>query len=275
MHFLYFNTATMKVLFILLFSLFLFSCSQQQSQQLPESEVIAKVGDELITADLLNSYMIVNGIVNADAEMINTSLNNLIEETAMANIAVKKKLPMSKEQLNNFKYLQIRALASNAKSNYLVDHIITEEEIQEEYNKVNEKIQGQQYHVHHLLYTDEIEAISILETLKTAEDFKIKEIEYLLENQNKRNVGDLGWVTLLQLPKSFVDILPNMIENSVFDKVIASQFGAHIVYLEAIRDMPAPAFEDVKTGIENTLKAKKLSKFTQLAKAKAHVKIIN
>jgi len=265
----------MKVFVILLVCLFLISCSQQSTQQLPESEVIAEVGDEVVTADLLNAYMHVNGIVNADAEMVNTALNKLIEEVAMANVAAKKKLPMTKEQLNNIKYLQLRALASNAKVNYLAENLVTESEIQSEYTKVNETSQGQQYHVHHLLYTDEIEAISVLDTIKSVDDFKVKEIEYMLKNQDKRNIGDLGWVTLLQLPKSFVDVLPNMDNNSVFDKVIASQFGAHIVYLEAQRDMPIPPFEEVKKGIENTLKAKKISKFTQLAKAKAHVKIKN
>ncbi len=264
----------MKVVLVLIFSAFLFSCTQQQSQQLPESDVIAKVGDEIITADLLNAYMHVNGIANPTPEIINASLSKLIEEIAMANVATKKQVPMTREQMNNFKYLQLRAMASNAKRDYLMNNAISTEEIQQEYSKVNEQTKGQQYHVHHLLYTDEIEAITVLDEIKSVEDFKNKETQYMKENPNKTNVGNLGWVNLLQLPKSFKDILPSMAANTVNQKVISSQFGVHIVYLEDIKDISAPAFEDVKVGIENSLKAKKISKFAQLAIAKAHVTIV-
>lgn len=264
----------MKVFLVLIISVFIFSCTQQQSLQLPDSAVIAKVGDEIITADLLNAYMHVNGIANPSPEIINGSLNKLIEETAMANVATKKQLPMTRKQMNNFKYLQLRALASNAKLDYLTKNAISNEEIQQEYTKVNEETNGQQYHVHHLLYTDEIEAITVLDNIKSSEEFINKEAQYIKENPNRSNVGDLGWVNLLQLPKSFKDILPSMGANTVNQKVITSQFGAHVVYLEAIRDIPVPAFEDVKIGIENSLKAKKLSKFAQLAIAKAHVSIV-
>jgi peptidyl-prolyl cis-trans isomerase C len=217
--------------------------------------------------------MFVNGIANPNSEIINASLDKLIEEVAMANIAAKKQLPMTREQMNSFKYLQLRALASNAKLDYLSNNKSSDEELKQEYNTVVEQTKGQEYHVHHLLYTDEIEAITVLDEIKTAEDFKAKEALYIEENPNKVNVGNLGWLNLLQLPKSFKEILPNMTENTVNQKVISSQFGAHIVYLEAIRETPAPAFEDVKGGIENSLKAKKLSKFAQLAKAKSRVSI--
>ena len=265
----------MKVILALLSCVLLVSCDQQQTQKLPESEVFAQVGDELITADLLNAYMHVNGIANPSEEVVSASLAKLIEETAMANVAIQKQLPMTTEQMNNFKYLQLRALASNAKLDYVNSNPISEEEIQQEYAKVNEETKGQQYHIHHLLYTDEIEAITVLDEIKSIEDYKNKQKQYLIDNPNKTNVGDLGWLNLLQLPQSFKEMLPSMQPNTVNAEVITSQFGAHIVYLEAIRDIPVPEFEEVKIGIENSLKAKKASKFAQLAKAKARIKVAN
>lgn len=263
----------MKLVFILILNVFLFSCSTQQSQDLPESDAVAKVGDEVISADLLNAYMYVNGIANPTPEMINASLGKLIEEVAMANIATKKQLPMTRAQLNNFKYLKLRALASNAKLDYLSENKSTEQELLEEYNNVTEQTKGQEYHVHHLLYIDEIQAITALDEIKSAEDFKIKEAQYMQENPGKVNVGNLGWLNLLQLPKSFKEVLPQMAENSVHHQVISSQFGAHIIYLEAVRNTSAPAFEEVKSGIEKSLEAKKVSKFAQLAKVKARVTV--
>jgi peptidyl-prolyl cis-trans isomerase C len=261
----------MKKILLAFIILTLVACNNQQSQQLPESEIIAVVAEEAVTADLLNAFLSANGVSNADKETVNKALEALIEEIAMAKIATKKKLPLSREQLNTLKYLQLKSMANNAKQNYLLENKITEEEIQQEYNNTNKNTGGIQFHVHHLLYKDEIQAIKTIDTISSSEAYKAEEKKYLSENPNMRNVGDLGWVTLGQLPESFRDVLPITAENTVIDKVLNSRFGAHIVYLEATRTLQPPKLEDVKQGIIQTLKAKKISKFSQLAKAKAHV----
>ncbi|MBL4773501.1 MAG: peptidyl-prolyl cis-trans isomerase [Alcanivoracaceae bacterium] len=257
------------VLVFLIFSLF--SCNEQKSQQLPESEVIAVVGNEVVTADLLKAYLQANGIFNADENITNRSLDTLIEEVAMANIATKKKLPLTTKQLNTLKYLQLRSMANNAKQDYLLDNIVTEAEIHQEYNKANKQTGGIQFHVHHLLYKDEVQAIKEHEKITSVDDYSALEQAFLQENPNMKGVGDLGWVTLGQLPKSFREVLPASKENTVLNQVLNSKFGAHIVFLEAVRTLQPPKFEDVKQGIVKSIKAKKISKFIQLAKAKAHV----
>lgn len=249
----------------------LFSCNQQKEQQLPESEVIAVVGNEVVTTDLLKAFLQANGISNADEKIVNKALDTLIEELALANIASKKKLLMTTEQLNTLKYLRLKSMANNARGDYLLDNVITEAEILREYSKANKQTGGIQFHVHHLLYKDEIQAIKQHEKIQSVDDYIALEKVFLQENVNMRGVGDIGWVTLGQLPKSFREVLPSSQEDTVISDVLNSQFGAHIVYLEAIRSLKPPKLEDVKPGIIQSLKAKKLSKFSQLAIAKAHV----
>lgn len=261
----------MKTLLLVLLSISLLACNQQTQQQLPESKVIALVGEEVITTDLLKAFLQANGVVTADETTVNKALDSLVDEMAMANIASKKKLKMTAEQLNTFKYLQIKAMANNAKLDYLLDNPITDAAIMQEYNKVNKQAGGLQFHVHHLLYADEVVAIKALDTIKTVSDYKALEQVFLQENPNMKNVGDIGWVTLGQLPKSFREVLPATQENTVLIEVLNSQYGAHIVYLEAIRELQPPKLEDVRVGITQSLKAKKISKLAQLARAKAHV----
>lgn len=261
----------MKLILSLFLVLALISCKQKTEAELPESTVIALVGDEVITSDLLKAFLRANGIANADEQTINLALESLIDEMATANIARKKQLNLSGDQLNTFKYLKIKALANNARTDYLLDNKITEQEIKKEYNKVNKQTGGQQYRVHHLLYQDEVEAIKALDTIKTPEDFLAKEKEYLQSNPNKRGIGDLGWVILGQLPKNFRNKIPSLTVNSVLNTVVNSKYGAHIVFLQGKRKLQAPKLEEVKKGIVSSLQAKKLSKLKQLARVKAHV----
>lgn len=261
----------MKHIILLVLILSIFSCKDQQTQQLPESPVIAVVGEEAITADLLKAFLQANGIVNADETIVNRAMDKLVEEMAMANIAKKEKLTLTGAQLNTLKYLNIKSLASVAKQDYLQANQISEDEIKKEYENANKQVGGIQFHVRHVLFKDEVQAIKELEKIKSADDYFNYEAQYIKNTPNTGKIGDIGWVTLGELPESFREVIPGLADNTVLPDVVNSRFGAHIVFLQGTRKLQPPKFEEVKAGIINSLKAKRLSKFSQLAKAKAHV----
>ena len=264
----------MKLLLPLLFSVFLFSCNNSDNAlKVPDSPTVALVGDTKISNDLLKAFLIANGIKDVNNEVMQKGLEKLINEVAMANIAEKKKLPLSTEQINTLIYLNYKVKAAVAQADYLKQNPITEAEMRAEYDKTNKMVGGKQYHVHHLLYKDEVQAIKQLEKIKTVEDYKIAEITFMQENPNMKGVGDLGWVTLGQLPASFAETLPKLSPNSIANDVLNSKYGAHIVYLEAVKDIQPPSFENVKDGIKKSLEAKKITRFIQLARAKARIKV--
>lgn len=269
----FYSNLIMKIFLVILFMFNLTSCNTQQEQQLPKSQAVAVVGEETVTVDLLNAFLQANGVSQPDDTVLKLALDKLVEEIAVANIASKKDIALSREQLNTLKYLQIKSMANNAKEDYLSNNPVTEAEIQQEYNTVNGQMGGKEYHIHHLLYKDEVQAIKQRETLTSVEDYKVLEYTFIQENANLRGVGDLGWVSLSQLPKGISAVLPTMTDNTLLADVVNTQFGAHIVYLEATRNLKPPKLEEVKQGIIKTLQTKKISKFTQLAKAKARIEI--
>jgi parvulin-like peptidyl-prolyl isomerase len=260
-------------LLLVILSLFLASCSNNNEMNIPESEVIAVVGDEKITQDLLNAFLNANGILQTDKDTVTLALDALISEVAMSNIATKKKLPFSAEQLNTLKYLQIRTQSKNAQLDYLSKNQISDEEIQKEYDKANQQTGGVEFYVHHLLFKDEIQARELFDQIHSPEDYLIQEQNYLKTNTKMKNVGELGWVSLSQLPQSFKDTLLITEKNTVVTEVVNSPFGAHIIYLKDTRILQAPSLEEVKKGIIQSLTNQKISNFKQLAKAKAHVMI--
>lgn len=263
----------MTRILLLLITLSLFACNSQQQQQLPKSAAVAIVGEETITIDMLNAFLTVNGIVNADEALLKKALDSLVQEVAIANIAKKKKLEMTKEQLNILHYLQVKSMADNAKADYLLDKPVTDEEILAEYNKAGQLTGSKQYHLNHVLYKDEVQAIKQREKISSVDDYKKIEQQFLQENPGMKNVGDIGWLTLSQLPKGFGEKLVTAKEGLVLTDIVKTDFGAHIVYVEGIRDLKPPKLEIVRAGIIKSLQAKKLSKFTQLARAKSRVEI--
>jgi peptidyl-prolyl cis-trans isomerase C len=263
----------MSKLLLLVITLSLFACNSQQQQQLPKSEAVATVGDEIITIDFLNAFLQANGVVNADEAMLKKALDSLIQEVAMANVAKNKNLKMTKEQLNTLHYLQIKSMAENARQDYLLDKPITDEEILAEYNKAGKQTGDKEYRLHHVYYKDEIQAIKKREKITSVEDYKKLEQQFLQENPGVNKIGDIGWVALSQLPQGFRQKLATSSENTVLKEIIKTEFGAHIVYIEAIRDLQPPKLETVRAGVIKSLQAKKLSQFAQLARAKARVEI--
>lgn len=262
----------MKYILIVLSLLTLFSCSNN-TEQLPESKTIAIVGDKIVTADMYQAFLQANGISNPDKALAKKAFDKLIDEVALANMAEKNNLKLTTMQLNTLNYLRIKSQANNAAEDYLKKNAITEKEIEAEYNQANIKTGTEQYHVHHLIFKDEVEAIKQKDKLHSVEDYLAYEQSYLSTKEHSKNVGDLGWVNLTQLPKEFALALKQTQVNQLVKDVVNTQFGAHIVYLEAKRPLQPPPLETVKAGIIKSLKAKKISKYTQLARAKAHVKV--
>jgi len=267
----------MKRIIILVLALGLVACqggSNDQPTAQATGEVVAVVNDEPVTTDLLKAYLKANGIAKTDEITLNKGLEGLIAEMAMAREAQKKKLPLTPDQLNTLQYLHLRAMAANALSDYLKNHPIEEKDLRAEYNKIIKNTGGQEYHVHHLLFTDEVQAQKLAEDIAANKiSFAEAEKKYLAENSNRRNVGDLGWVNLGQLPKSFRQILPGMKPGQVYPKAVASEYGGHVVFLADTRQLKPPPFEEVKAGIERSLRQKQVDKYRQLARAKARVAI--
>jgi len=265
----------MKYSFLFIILLILSSCqnSQQQTETEDNSEIVAMVGEKPVSAGLLRAYLKANGITKTDAASLNTALDGLINEVAMAELAKKDGVQLTREQSQGLKYLELRAFSSAAQKNYLDQIQVTDEEIADAYDKGNKQIGGFEYHIHHLLYKDEVEALKHRDEIKSVEDFQALEKQYLKDNPGQRNMGDLSWVTLGQLPEAFRKAIPSAEVNTVLKDTVKSPYGAHIVYYQEKREITPPKLEDVKQGIINTIKKQKLSKFSQLARAKTKVVI--
>lgn len=260
---------------IILMSLCLGACADKGAVVGDASQVLAHVGDVPVTASVLDVALKGRGLMNADAGQQQAVFDELVSEAAMANQALKSELPLKPEQLALLQYQQMKYQAQNAINDYLEKNPVSDTDIAEEYEKVIKATKGLQFHVQHLLYKDEVEALKVLDAIKANEvTFDGAMSVYVSARPQVRNVGDIGWVNLQQMPATLRKPLEKMSVEQLYPEVVLSDFGAHVLYLKDRKSVEPPSLDVARSGIKKTLEQRLVSKFKQLATAKAKVKMI-
>ena len=126
---------------------------------------------------------------------------------------------------------------------------VSEEQIEEEYEKLKKEI-----HARHILVEDEKTANEVIAKLKDGGDFSELAIEYSTEPIAKETGGDLGWFGPGKMVQEFEDAAFSLPENELSEPVKTS-FGYHIIEVTETREVElSETYEELKPGIENGLK---------------------
>ena len=218
---------------ILLLALCLSACGEKQKGQSVSSEVLAQVGDVIITSEMLDVTLKARGLLEAGAQQKQAAFDSMVSEAAMAHQAIKNEVAMNSDQLATLQYQQLKYQAQNALAEYLKKNPVSDAEISAEYDAVIKATKGVQFHVQHLLYQDEVDALAVLDIISSGQQtFEQSMVSYLTERPRMKNVGDIGWVNLQQMPEAFHAPLESMVSGVVYPEVILSQFGAHVLFLK-------------------------------------------
>ncbi|TDR19607.1 peptidylprolyl isomerase [Marinicella litoralis] len=263
----------MKI-FLITFSLILLTACQPNSSAVDDpSAVLVTVGDKEVTAMYVNAYLLNRGIKNPSQVQMEQGLEEVIKQQSLLLQAEKEGLELSTEQKLSIQQFKDQAMAQLAMQNYMSNNPISEEAIKAEYDRIVAELKGVEYKVRHMLYQDEVQALMALDEINAGASYLSKEKEYLASMGPVKNVGDLGWVNIKQVPEPFHKPLQTMESNQVHDKIVITKFGAHILYLEDKRSSAPPVFDEVKAGIKKSLEQKAAERFEQLAKVKAKVRV--
>ncbi|MEZ5470442.1 MAG: peptidyl-prolyl cis-trans isomerase [Marinicella sp.] len=261
----------MKSILLSFLLLLLAACSTQTSELSDNSKVLVKVGDKVITEKYLQAYMYNRGIKEPNKEQLDQAVDALIKQQALLLQAERQGLQLSLEQQLSVQQLKDQTLSQLAVEAYLEKNPITDEAIRAEYDSITNELQGIEYKVRHMLFQDEVQALSRLDIIDEGQEYLTVEQAYLKEFSQIKNVGDIGWVNIKQVPESFQQPLKSLSPGEVFKQVVISQYGAHVLYLEDQRKTDPPAFELVKDGIKKSLTIKAKNRYEQIALAKAKV----
>ncbi|MEX1061419.1 MAG: peptidylprolyl isomerase, partial [Methyloceanibacter sp.] len=112
--------------------------------------------------------------------------------------------------------------------------------------KISQLKPEQEVHARHILVSTEAEAKEVAERLKKGEDFAA--IAKEKSKDTGAEGGDLGFFARGQMLKPFEEAAFALDVGQISEPV-QTQFGWHIIKVEAKRDQPLPTFDQVKEAI--------------------------
>lgn len=165
------------------------------------------------------------------------------------NADVKKQLQAAREQVLQQAYLdrKVKEEVTDAKMKARYDELILQQPPQEE------------VHARHILVASEADAKAALEEVKKGADFT--------EVSKKRSTGptaatggDLGFFTKDKMVPPFAEAAFKLQPGQVTETPVQTQFGWHIIKVEARRKSDPPKFEDVRGQVQEMMNGEVVEK---------------
>lgn len=234
-----------------------------------DSEIVAKIGDEIIRKEDIEVRRpkSMSGSVEELGKMreiamdLKKVLNETIDLTLLATEAKKTDLMNSPTLKAKIRYYVDGLIAQEYVGVYIDSLIpVSEKEILDFY-KANPKYQQKEViRARHILVRTEEEAKEILRKIKAGEDFSKLAKERSSDNVSGENGGYLGWFGRGTMIASFEEAAFSLKQGEVSD-VVKSEYGYHIIKLEDRKTNPPAELEKVRSEITQEIKSTKKKEF--------------
>jgi len=216
-------------------------------------------------------------IENFPPQVVEALVQDVYLQKELNKIARRSKIakdPAIKKQISEYKNSVLR----QAYLENLVATKVTEQAIKNKYSELSAELAGKkEMHIKHILVANIQDAEKVVKELKGKKSsFEQLAKKYSIDDANAATGGDLGYIIPDNLDENFAKALLDLKKGQISGP-IQTQFGWHIIYVQDIRDVIIPSFDDVKSSIEDQLKqeaAEELfSSITKNAKIKILIKL--
>jgi peptidyl-prolyl cis-trans isomerase C len=153
---------------------------------------------------------------------------------------------------------------------YMKNHPVSESDTKAAYEKFKTELGDKEYNARHILVASEAEAKDVIAQLNKGGDFSKIAKEKSIDPGSKEKGGDLGWFALGGMVKPFGEAVAKLQKGKVSDPV-QTQFGWHVIKLDDVRELKAPAYDKVKDNLQKQLGQRQLEKMLTDLRAKATV----
>ena len=243
--------------------------AQQALLGAPGGNVVAVVNGEVISEPLLDVFAKGRGLDISDPAQRMKALETLEETLLLAQEAIHSGLASQPDVQAEVTLARLLQLSGRMVSSYRQNIEVSEQAIRDYYEQEAARVGGQEFHLQHILFKDENEALEAAgKGIQPDADFNALMGEYAAKGANAR---DLGWVNRTQIPASLAESASNLADGQVAPVPIKSEFGWHVLKRVAARAFSPPPFEQVRDGAEQQLKARALADQVKALRAKASI----
>jgi peptidyl-prolyl cis-trans isomerase C len=195
-------------------------------------------------------------------------LDYLIDQKLVANRGMKDKAADTAEFAKQMAYYHDKILMENLMS-AVAKNGVTDEAMKKVYDEAAKAQKPEtEVRARHILVATEDEAKAALKRVQDGEDFA--KVATALSKDPGSEGGDLGFFTKDKMVPEFADAAFKL-EVGQISEPVKSQFGWHIIKLEAKREKPFPSFDQVKDQVAHYLGQK--SQADMISKLRSEAKV--
>ncbi|MFZ2507853.1 MAG: peptidylprolyl isomerase [Steroidobacteraceae bacterium] len=220
---------------------------------------VATVNGTAISHDVWQLYVKARHTGKAPDELTpeqrDAALDELIRMYAGAQAAEKEKLATG-EAGARIELVKTSALTELLFKKFTEGKEPTDEELKAEYDARVAELPPLEFHARHILVDDEAKAKDLIAQIDKGADFE----KLAKENSKDGSAdegGDLGWFSAAQMVKPFADALQQLEVGKYSATPIQSEFGWHVIKLEATRASTPPPYDAVKAQLGPMVQQKK------------------
>ena len=235
---------------------------------------IATVNGKPIPQSLADS--VANSMAKQQGQAVTPQLkemvkNELISREVMVQEADKLGLDKETAVQDEIRIARQNILIRALFNAYLQKHPITDAQIKTEYDKFVKTFGSTEYKAQHILVPSEKEAQDIIAQLKKGAKFSELAKKYSKDTGSAANGGDLGWSTPNNYVPPFAKALEALKPGQYTQTPVQSQFGWHVIKLDATRPAKAPTLDQLKPQIQAELQRQEVTKYQDELRAKAKI----
>jgi peptidyl-prolyl cis-trans isomerase C len=202
-------------------------------------------------------------------------IENLALQSVIAAEAVKKGLDKVPETVDQLELIKQSVLANAFVQDYMKTNPVSDDAAKAEYEKIKAQKGGKEYKARHILVAKEADAKDIIAKLKKdPKSFSALAKAKSMDPGSKGNGGDLGWFSPQSMVPEFGTAVGKLEKGKFTEEPVKSQFGYHVIMLDDTRDMPFPAFEQVKEQVKQQTQQQNLQKFIEDTKSKLKIEYV-
>ncbi len=231
-----------------------FGCSKTDN-----SKVLATIDSEKVTLDDFNKEL---DKIPVNMKMLVASesgkknfLDRLVVRKLLLKEAKKEKIDSEKEFQDRLADIKDQLLIESLlKKKIITEAQVTDEDMKKYYEEHKEEFKRpREINTRHILVKTESEAKQIQARLVKGEDFVELAKTYSIDPNAKASGGEIGFQPQGSLVPDYEKAAFNLKKAGDISGIVKTQFGYHIIRLEAVRPAAYVPFEEVKDSIKNAI----------------------
>lgn len=236
------------------------------------ADLVAKVNGKAIPANRAN-VLIANQMAQGQTktpELEAAVKEELVRREVLTQEALKKGVDKKSDVQAQLDLARQGVLIGAYLSEYARNVKITDDDLKAEYDKIKSALGESEYKARHILVEKEGEAKDIIEKLKKGEKFD--ELAKASKDPGSRDRGgELGWANKSSYVPAFSEAMVKLEKGKYTEAPVQSNFGWHVIQLDDVRELKAPAFDEVKPQILQRMRQQAVEKHILELRNKAKV----